>query len=167
MITSAGVWTSATDEKEYTYVTLTSSEYPTRFLTSLLGSFKQRFYDNNPAAKEDVPTKVDTCFLKELVTKYNDPTQWDKVAEAQQKVEEIKLQLQDNLHKMASTDARMMELEGQTFEMRNQAHTFEKGSDEMHTNMYSRNCKIGLVIACIFLAAVLYLLLPIICSSTK
>ena len=73
---------------------------------------KTQFYECNPGAAS---TAVDTAsaktdFLALLANKYNDPSQWDKLTEAQQKVDQVKAQLQTNLKKITNNRDQMMVL---------------------------------------------------------
>ena len=65
---------------------------------------KSEFYKANPLASSQTLAKgsVRRDFLETLVTNYQDPSKCDKLTEAQEKVVQIKHQMQDNLRNIAA-----------------------------------------------------------------
>jgi len=164
LITSTGTWTSLTDENEFTFIALTTSEYPSRFLSSLLNSFRENFYEVNPTARMGTHNimRSDSHFLKELGVKYNDPAQWDALSKAQENINIIRLKMQDNLSKIVTTENQMAELAQNTEQMRQNAQEFNKSADELRSNMRWRNCKFCFLAGICTIAAILYIIAPFI-----
>ncbi len=100
--TTDGNWASLIDENGYVFIALVSPAYRPRLSNTLLYSLKNEFYRCNPSASvstlDQVSIKGD--FLPGLADRFNDPSQWDKLSQAQQKVELVKGQLQENLKKI-------------------------------------------------------------------
>ena len=71
---------------------------------------RTKFYECNTGAANSAvdTTTVNADFLAILANKYNDPGQWDKLTEAQQKVNQVKAQLQTNLKKITNNRDQMM-----------------------------------------------------------
>ena len=108
--TSAGTWLSLIDEKGYVFIALVNTEYSSRLTTPLLYQMKTEFYKCNPVAEEGTvdASTVNSEFLIALANRYNDPSQWDKLTEAQNKVNQVKGQLQANLRGITVNRDQMM-----------------------------------------------------------
>lgn len=108
--TPAGMWASIIDEAGYAFIVLVDSDYSTRLASTLLNNMKTEFYKNNPGATSGAPEPgtARSEFLAELAGRYNDPLQWDKLSEAQHRVDQVKLQIQDNLKKITANRDQMM-----------------------------------------------------------
>ncbi len=93
------------DEQNYLYMALTHSQYAQRFSRALMEEMRAEFYKNNGEAERGGmdPKKLRTRFLSDLAAKYNTPSKFDKVAEAQNKVGEITIKIQDELKKVAGS----------------------------------------------------------------
>ena len=89
-----------------------NSEYRSRLTNTLLYSMKSEFYKCNPVAATTSLDQASTKgeFLVTLAGRYNDPSQWDKLSEAQQKVEQVREQIQENLKKITANRDVMMVL---------------------------------------------------------
>ena len=156
------------DENGYAFICMTHVQYAQRFSRMLLEEMKLMFYKECPTAALSVPTdKISSRFLSELSIKYSVPSKFDKVSEAQSKVEEITIKIQDELKKVAGSQNQMADLEVQSHEMTAAAKGFEKSSGEMESMMKWRNCKLCLIIGCVILCILLYIFVPIIIDATK
>lgn len=130
---------------------------------------KTEFYKCNPMA---VTTSLDQNsikpdFLITLGDQFNDPGQWDMLSKAQQKVEQVKGKLQDNLRKITANRDAMIDLDNKTTQFAGQAREFEKESLDLQNMMWWRSCKLWLIMGCVVVAILCYIFVPIIVNATK
>ncbi len=146
------------DEHHHLFVSLTADTYPPRLAAALVRDLQNQFYEHNPAAKtadSTCPAALKTDFMTTLGGRYNDPKQWDRLAEAQHKVDELRLHLQESLQKVAGQSLHMGELEQQTFELKNEAKGFNQDAGRLENLGWWQNRKMCLLISCCSLAVIL------------
>lgn len=104
------MWVSIVDEVGYVFISLVNSDYSTRLTNTMLYNMKTEFYKCNPGAANGAVDAgaVKSDFLMDLANRYNDPGQWDKLSEAQRKVDQVRGQIQDNLKKMTVNHEQMI-----------------------------------------------------------
>jgi uncharacterized membrane protein len=95
-----------------------------------------------------------------LLAKYNSPEQFDLLSQANQQVQEVQIQVQDNLNKMVENNENLSQLEIQTHQMMETANQFEKGTKKVERVMWWRKTKsiIIIVVAVIIIIVVIVLL---------
>ena len=91
-----------TDDQHYFYFALTIEDYKQRFSRTMLLEMGTEFYKAYPEAKTALAEgqSVDPRFLVQVGEKYNVPSNFDKVAQAEKGVDVAKLEVQINLKKM-------------------------------------------------------------------
>ena len=97
------------DEHDYVFVAIGSENYPRSTLRLIIGELHNEFYKNNPTAEHDLleAKAVSSRFIYELGLKYNKPEGISKTAEAQHKLREVQLQMQESLKKTMGTHEEM------------------------------------------------------------
>ena len=94
------------DENLYFYNAITDPFYAQRFTRALLDELRLEFYRaNSEAAKTPPdPTQVSSRFIIEVSEKYNNPAKFDKLAEAQGKIGEVAIKIQEELRKVSDNN---------------------------------------------------------------
>lgn len=168
MATEQGNLSLLPDENGYVFISVTNPQYAPRFTRTLLDELKAGFYKENPDGGAENPSQnISTRFMAELSMKYGTPSKFDKVSEAQSKMDEIAVKIQDELKKVAGSQNDLGELEVKSHEMKIEAQGFEQKSSELESMMKWRNCKLCLIIGCVVLSILCYIFIPIIINATK
>jgi len=103
--TSSGNCCVLVDENNNIFIALTNSGYAQRLARALLEEMKTEFIKNK--ASEDKDGVSSKRYLAEIAMKYNSPTKFDKVAEAQSKVGEITMKIQDEIKKVVGNHGQL------------------------------------------------------------
>ena len=97
------------DERDYVFLAVGSDQYPRSTLRGIIQELRTEFYKNNPAAENDLleAKAVNSRFIYELGLKYNRPEGISKTAQAQNKLREVQIQMQENLKKTMGSQEQM------------------------------------------------------------
>eukprot|EP00829_Urostomides_striatus_P011765 TRINITY_DN2969_c0_g1_i2.p1 TRINITY_DN2969_c0_g1~~TRINITY_DN2969_c0_g1_i2.p1 ORF type:complete len:262 (-),score=50.28 TRINITY_DN2969_c0_g1_i2:34-783(-) len=155
------------DSRGYLFFAITDRKYEERHCRTLLNSLRTEFYEKYPLAESGEVKFVDSSFVSDLALKMNDPSKFDKVAEANKKIGAIKEKIQTELKEVVLNQQQMNELDNKANELNVNAKGFEKTSKEFERMMYWRNCKLCLIIALIVIAILAYILVPIIIDQVR
>eukprot|EP00826_Nyctotherus_ovalis_P064797 TRINITY_DN9512_c0_g1_i12.p3 TRINITY_DN9512_c0_g1~~TRINITY_DN9512_c0_g1_i12.p3 ORF type:complete len:120 (+),score=48.14 TRINITY_DN9512_c0_g1_i12:237-596(+) len=79
--------------------------------------------------------EVPSALLSEVANKYDLERKFDKIAEANYKIDEIKIQVQEDLKKVAVDQKEMEELDKKAENMATNAKEFEKDAKVMETHV--------------------------------
>ncbi len=85
------------DEQSNLYFAITTTQYSQRFVRSLIDEMRAELLKAGSGGEKGVNSRL----LAGLAAKYNTPSNFDKVAQAQLKVGEVALKIQDELRKVA------------------------------------------------------------------
>ena len=102
---------------------------------------------------------------QKLLEKYSKPENFDKLAQAQNNVTEIKVEMQDNVNKLIKNQDELDNLEGQTRDMKDNAQTFDKNAKSLEREMFWRKVKYTAIIVGIVLAIILIIVLSVVLSK--
>ena len=97
------------DDHDYVFLVLADEDYSRSTLRLILNSLKSEFYKYNPnAMKTLIDSKsVNTRFIQELGLKYSKSRDEAKTGEAQVKLNEVQLQMQNNMRMMMGNTEEM------------------------------------------------------------
>jgi len=93
------------DEKNYTFIVLTSAQYPSRALSILLKELSTGFYDEHPIAATSnlAQTDIKSEFLHNTYKKHLERAEHDGNSESyraiQQKMQECQLEIKESIMK--------------------------------------------------------------------
>ena len=93
--------------------------------------------------------------IRQILGKYETADR-DKTYEVQQKVDELKDNMQDNVRRILETHHNLENLEARTDNMSRQADQFLKQSVDLRRAIQWRNFKLKVVIGCIAAACMMY-----------
>ncbi len=96
---------------------------------------------------------------KKLLEKYNNPSSFDKLTRANQGVNEIKVDMQENINQLVNGQEDLNELEGQTNNMRTQAMTFKKKTKTLEREMFWKKIKYTLYIVLMVIILIVIIVL--------
>jgi len=135
----------------------------THNIVNLLDEMKTAFYENNDAAsvklaKTSGPVnKNSQTFLNNLLKKYGA----NKLAEVQQRVEEVKNVMRDNVDKTLENVEKLEDLEQKSETIENSARQFEKGSSGLKSSMRCRYIKMTIIVGLLIAAILAVIIVPI------
>jgi len=124
---------------------------------------KTEFYENNePAgiklAKTNGPVnKNSQTFLNSLLKKYGA----NKLAEVQQRVEEVKNVMRDNVDKTLENVEKLEDLEQKSETIENSARQFEKGATGLKSSMRCRYIKMTIIVGLLVCAILAVIIVPL------
>lgn len=95
------------DVNGYVFFTITNPKYEERHCRTLLTKLKTEFYEKYPLAESGEVKFVEPAFVSDLALKMNDPTSFDKVAEANKKIGAIKEKIQTELKEVVLNQQQM------------------------------------------------------------
>eukprot|EP00919_Chromeraceae_sp_WS-2016_P020192 GHVR01048109.1.p1 GENE.GHVR01048109.1~~GHVR01048109.1.p1 ORF type:complete len:270 (+),score=63.90 GHVR01048109.1:43-852(+) len=105
--------------------------------------------------------------MKDIVTRYDQPSKVDKAAEVREKVDQVKDVMQDNVKKILATHGNLQQLEEKTDNLKDASQSFNKNSTDLKNSLWWRNVKITIIIVVILIALTLYLVIPIVVTATR
>ncbi len=128
------------------YYVVTKNGYPSRVLTQCIQDLEHYYtYYKNKG------NKIDMELLTKICNKYNDPTEIDKLAKIQQKVNVIKNVMQQNIDTAMQNCVRLEEIEKQSEELHQMAGIFKKNTTILKKKMWWKDMKMKIIIAVIIL----------------
>ena len=97
------------DERDYVFLAIGSEHYPRSTLRAIIQELRTEFYKSNPAAEHDLleAKAVNSRFIYEMGVRYNRPEGISKTAQAQSKLREVQVQMQENLKKTMGSQEQM------------------------------------------------------------
>jgi len=152
------------DDQVIVFFAVTDVEFgKTHSVAKLLEEFKSEFYKaNDPStvkiAKQNGPVnKSCQAFLAQLIKKYGA----NKLADVQQKVEEVKIVMKDNVNRTLENVEKLEDLESKSETIENSAKQFEKGARGMQLSMRCRYYKMTAIVALLIISILLIIFVPI------
>lgn len=167
--TQTGNWFCKIDDLGFMYLILSSQNYPERHAYELISQIQKPLKKiANVQEQEDTTIKFNIkTLMAELLTRYDDLDNIDKINQAQARLEEVKIEVEDNVKKILSQQGDLQKLDNQTGNLSDQARQFQKQSHTLETIMLWRRRKLNIIIFLVILGIALYILVPIIKSMSK
>ena len=101
--------------------------------------------------------------LKDLVNKYQDIKNINKIAEIQQDVDSLKVDMKKNINKMVQSVEDVNQLQNQAEQLKLESEDYKKSSVEIRKLTWWQNCKLWIIIG-IIVAIILIIVLSIVLS---
>ena len=150
-----GIW-FCVKKRNAAFFVLTDFNYSDRLAYNLLGELEKKYdiflseHDLNALKKEG----------NDLIEKYNNPANFDKLSQAREQVDEIKTEVQDNVNKLIVNGDNLNDLEDQTHNIRRGAEQFGKNSKSLERTMYWRKIRnIAIIIGIIILVIIIIIII--------
>lgn len=127
---------------------------PLRAFACPLGyqQFSAKVGDKAAKANDRTLDKMCLSIFQVLCKKYNNLAEVDKLAAVAQKVENVKLVMQENVDMALQNCVKLENIERQAEELQQQAGVFKRNATDLKNKMWWKNMKMKLILAFIFLA---------------
>lgn len=143
------------------------SQYPDRVAFAMLEETIRE--SNTHTSRQDLNTvevgrltKALRKPFKDLMDKYDKPANVDKTAEVNEKVDAVKLTMQDNIKKVLETHENIDRLESKTDNLNREASTFNRTANDLRRMYWWQKVKITILLGLVILAIIAYLVLIVV-----
>ena len=144
------------------FLVLVEEQYPERLVFQMIENIKEEKITLmvNDETKELNPQGRQA--IKQLVEKYQDQKNFNKIAEIQKDVDEIKVQMKENIKKQVDSMEDVNKLEEKSANLKMQTADYANNANTLKKVTWWQNCKLTIIIAVIIIAIVLSIVLPIV-----
>ena len=144
------------------FLVLVDESYPERLVFQLIETIKNEKITLmvNDETKELNPQGRQA--IKQLVEQYQDQKNFNKIAEIQKDVDEIKVQMKENIKKQVDSMEDVNKLEEKSANLKMQTADYANNANTLKKVTCWQNCKLTIIIAVIIIAIVLAIVLPIV-----
>ena len=144
------------------FIVLANSQYPERYVFELISKIVE---ENIPTMINDETGELNPSgrqALKELVNKYQDIKSINKIAEIQEDVNAIKIDMKKNINKMVESVEDVNDLQNKSEQLKLETEDYKKTSVEIRKLTWWQNCKLWVIIIGIVLLLVLIIVLIVV-----
>ena len=144
------------------FIILANNQYPERYVFELISKIIE---DNIPTMINDETRELNPTgrqALKELVNKYQDIKNINKIAEIQKDVDSLKVDMKKNINKMVESVENVNDLQNKSEQLKLESEDYKKTSVEIRKVTWWQNCKLWAIIAGIVILIVLIIVLVIV-----
>ena len=141
------------------FIILANNQYPERYVFELISKIIE---DNIPTMINDETRELNPTgrqALKELVNKYQDIKNINKIAEIQKDVDSLKIDMKKNINKMVESVENVNDLQNKSEQLKLESEDYKKTSVEIRKVTWWQNCKLWAIIAGIVILIVLIIVL--------
>lgn len=144
------------------FLVLVEESYPERLVFQLIETIKNEKITLmvNDETKELNPQGRQA--IKQLVDQYQDQKNFNKIAEIQKDVDEIKVQMKENIKKQVDSMEDVNKLEEKSANLKMQTADYANNANTLKKVTWWQNCKLTIIISIIIIAIVLAIVLPIV-----
>jgi hypothetical protein len=130
-------------------------------LTTLYNDFMAKFGGQAKTAAENSLSKKAKSIMKDVSTKYEDPSKVDKTAQILGQVDAVKGQMQSNIANMLKNTEKAESLNEKSSQLNEQASVFKKRSTDLKKQMRWKNLKMTLLLASVVIVILIVILVPL------
>lgn len=145
---------------------ITGLKYPSRtaiqMLTDLYTPYSEQFSLQAKSATTNSLTKKSKSILSSYCKKYDDASKVDKASALNTKVEEVKVQMQDNIAAMLKNTEQAESLAERSNQLNEQANVFQKKSKDLRKQMRCKNIKMTIILVTLVVGVLVIILVPLI-----
>ena len=144
------------------FLVLVEEKYPERLVFQMIENIKE---ENIPLMVNDETKELNPQgrqAIKQLVEKYQDQNNFNKIAEIQKDVDEIKVQMKENIKKQVDSMEDVNKLEEKSANLKMQTADYANNANTLKKVTWWQNCKLTIILAVIIIAIVLAIVLPIV-----
>ena len=144
------------------FLVLVEEKYPERLVFQMIENIKEENITLmvNDETKELNPQGRQA--IKQLVEKYQDQKNFNKIAEIQKDVDEIKVQMKENIKKQVDSMEDVNKLEEKSANLKMQTADYANNANTVKKDTWWQNCKLTIIISVIIIGIVLAIVLPIV-----
>ena len=128
------------------FVVLANNQYPERYVFELISKIVE---ENIPTMINDETKELNPNgrqALKELVNKYQDIKNINKIAEIQKDVDELKVDMKKNITKMVESVDDVKDLQNKSEQLKLESQDYKKNAVELRKITWWQNFKLWLII---------------------
>ena len=143
----------------FLFVVLAISEYPERYVFELIDKIVE---DNIPSMINDETKELNPTgrqALKDLVNKYQDVKNINKIAEIQEDVNALKVDMKKNIAKMVESVENVNELQNKSEQLKLETQDYKDNSVTLRKLTWWQNAKLWIIIIGVVLILVLIIVL--------
>ena len=143
----------------FLFVVLAISEYPERYVFELIDKIVE---DNIPSMINDETKELNPTgrqALKDLVNKYQDIKNINKIAEIQEDVNSLKVDMKKNIAKMVESVENVNELQNKSEQLKLETQDYKNNSVTLKKLTWWQNAKLWIIIIGVVLILVLIIVL--------
>ena len=143
----------------FLFVVLAISEYPERYVFELIDKIVE---DNIPSMINDETKELNPTgrqALKDLVNKYQDIKNINKIAEIQEDVNSLKVDMKKNIAKMVESVENVNELQNKSEQLKLETQDYKNNSVTLRKLTWWQNAKLWIIIIGVVLILVLIIVL--------
>ena len=136
------------------FIVLANSQYPERYVFELISKIVE---ENIPTMINDETKELNPNgrqALKELVNKYQDIKNINKIAEIQEDVNAIKIDMKKNINKMVESVEDVNDLQNKSEQLKLESEDYKKNAKELKNITWWQNVKLWIIIIVIVLIIV-------------
>jgi len=145
---------------------VTGLKYPSRvaiqMLSELYPQYSSQFGLQAKSATTNSLSKKSKAILSALCKKYDDSSKVDKAASLNAKVDEVKVQMQDNIAAMLKNTEQAESLAERSNQLNEQANVFQKKSKDLRKQMRCKNIKMTIILVSLVVGILIIILVPLI-----
>lgn len=148
---------------------ITGLKYPSRVaiqaLIELYGKYSEQFGLQAKSATTNSLTKKSKPVLQAMCKKYDDLSKVDKTSALIGKVDEVKVQMQDNISAMLKNTEQAESLAERSDQLNEQASVFKKKSTDLRKQMRCKNLKMTIILTLLVVGVLAIILVPLIMKA--
>ena len=140
------------------YIILANSEYPERYIFELIGKSNDQGIPKkvNDDTKELNPEGRQA--LKRLIDSYQDPKSFNKIAEIQNSVDMLKVDMKNNINKMVDSLDNVNDLQAKSEALKMETADYKNNSVTLKRITWWQNVKLWIIIGVIVLIIVIIII---------
>lgn len=160
-----GTWHIVTDSETLSYFALVKVGYPEYLCNSLLDELKVTFKGQGVETLINCApgayTKVMANDMRSLSLKYEEKLRSDRVQSLNLQVQDVQGVVGDSIQQVLRNTESAEAIGIKSQDMRNTAQVFHSDARKLERIMYWRKVKMNIIIACVVIAVILYIVVPI------
>jgi vesicle-associated membrane protein 7 len=150
---------------------ITGLKYPSRvaiqMLIELYGEYSSEFALQAKSATTNSLTKKSKSTLQAKCKKFDDLSKVDKTSAIIGKVDEVKVQMQDNISAMLKNTEQAESLAERSDQLNEQASVFKKKSTDLRKQMRCKNLKMTVILVGLVAGVLAIILVPLIMKAKR
>lgn len=136
-------------------------------LTELYSPYSDQFGLQIKSATTNALSKKSKSVLSDHCKKYDDSSKVDKASALNAKVDEVKVQMQDNIAAMLRNTEQAESLAERSNQLNEQANVFQKKSKDLRKQMRCKNIKMTVILVTLVVGILVIVLVPLIMRAKK
>ena len=136
-------------------------------IIELYGEYEPTFGLQAKSATAGSLNKKSKSILSKICKKYDDLSNVDKASALIGKVDEVKVQMQDNIASMLNNIDKAENIADQASQLNEQASVFKKKSTDLRKQMRCKNLKMTIILVLLVAGILAVILIPLILRAKK